>query len=583
MIMPIRRSSKWLRKVVPAAALALAAAAASAVPSDWPQWGRTPQHDGASPVLAQPLEAILADILYDPFVEQMKADVGGALLAHYAVPLADQTGVYMTFKSGTYSGFGFWDSIVWSVRRLRWADGGLETVWTFESDWKPEPLDLTNWEPVFLPVISGSDIYVPGLGGTVYRVSKETGVARARVNPFGSVDPARYVAGGLAALPDGSILYNVVGLATPDPRAEPTGAWLVRVRPDGTALRADWGTLTPGAPAAADLCQGSFAQDEKPWPPSPTAVPPSFPCGSQRPGINVVPAIAPDGTIYTVSRAHANSRYAYLVAVHPDLTPAWNASLRGILNDGCGVLLPLDNSDLGCRSNARPGVDPATNDRPAGRVSDAGTSSPVVLPDGAVLLGTSTSYNFARGHLFKFNPAGEALATYDFGWDITPAVFVHDGTYSIVIKDNQYYDLDGDAYYDVSSLDANLVPEWSYRASNTQSCARQPNGSIVCVDDHPDGFEWCVNQPAIDAAGTAYLNGEDGVLYAFDRAGAVVGQIFLDTALGAAYTPLSIGPDGVIYTQNNGRLFAIGKARAPRQDPEPAPAPPRGTRVIERP
>jgi hypothetical protein len=176
----------------------------------------------------------------------MKADSGGTLLAHYAVPLVDETGVYMVFKTGTYAGFGFWDSIVWTVRRLRWTDGALETVWTFESDWKPEPLDLTNWEPVFLPAISGSDIYVPGLGGTVFRVSKETGVAGARVNPFGSVDPARYVAGGLAAAADGSILYNVLGLATPDPRAEPTDAWLVRVRPDGTASRAAWATLTPG-------------------------------------------------------------------------------------------------------------------------------------------------------------------------------------------------------------------------------------------------------------------------------------------------------------------------------------------------
>jgi ABC-type enterochelin transport system substrate-binding protein len=33
---------------------------------------------------------------------------------------------------------------------------------------------------------------------------------------------------------------------------------------------------------------------------------------------------------------------------------------------------------------------------------------------------------------------------------------------------------------------------------------------------------------------------------------------FLNLALGAAYTPLSIGPDGRLYTQNNGHLFAVG-------------------------
>jgi hypothetical protein len=30
------------------------------------------------------------------------------------------------------------------------------------------------------------------------------------------------------------------------------------------------------------------------------------------------------------------------------------------------------------------------------------------------------------------------MAVFDFGWDSTPAVFSHDGTYSIVIKDNHY-------------------------------------------------------------------------------------------------------------------------------------------------
>jgi hypothetical protein len=35
--------------------------------------------------------------------------------------------------------------------------------------------------------------------------------------------------------------------------------------------------------------------------------------------------------------------------------------------------------------------------------------------------------------------------------------------------------------------------------------------------------------------------------------------MFLQLALGAAYTPLSIGQDGGIYTQNAGHLFVVGK------------------------
>jgi hypothetical protein len=35
-------------------------------------------------------------------------------------------------------------------------------------------------------------------------------------------------------------------------------------------------------------------------------------------------------------------------------------------------------------------------------------------------------------------------------------------------------------------------------------------------------------------------------------------NLFLNLALGAAYTPLSIGADGKIYTQNDGHLFVVG-------------------------
>ena len=33
---------------------------------------------------------------------------------------------------------------------------------------------------------------------------------------------------------------------------------------------------------------------------------------------------------------------------------------------------------------------------------------------------------------------------------------------------------------------------------------------------------------------------------------------FLKLAIGAAYTPLSIGADGRVYTQNDGHLFVLG-------------------------
>ena len=86
---------------------------------------------------------------------------------------------------------------------------------------------------------------------------------------------------------------------------------------------------------------------------------------------------------------------------------------------------------------------------------------------------------------------------------------------------------------------------------------------MTCVSDHPDGFEWCINQPAVDANGVAYANSEDGFLYAIGRGGVAVGRIFLNLAVGAAYTPLSLSSDGLIYAQNNGHLFVLGNPFRP--------------------
>jgi outer membrane protein assembly factor BamB len=567
-----------------AAALAGGLCASVALASDWSQWGRTAQHGGAVDVAGQPLEAIAASIVYDPFVDFLKQVRSGNLLVHYPVPLVDQDGfVYMSFKSGSYQ-FDYYDDfsqVTWSIRKLRLTQSGFQTVWEFESDWKPASITLAQWESVFQAAIAGDALYVPGAGGTMFRVSKATGAVLERLNPFPTVDPSCFTIGGPAVDAQGRAVYNVLQLdPNSDPRDGDPPSWLVRVTHGGVAEKIDYVALVPGAPPADGQCQTRFPRSQLPWPPSPDAVAPTARCGAQRAGVNVVPAVAPDGTIYTLSRAHSNSRYSYLVAVGPDLSPKWAASFRGILNDGCGVLLPID--DIYCRAGAHIGIDPGTNDRPAPGVVDAATSSPVVLPDGRVLVGGASDYNFGRGHLFEFDPLGNALSTYDFGWDITPAVFPHDGTYSILIKDNTYGSTDGELYYDVTSLDANLHPEWSFRGTRTESCTRQPSGEITCVDDHEYGFEWCVNQPAVDIHGNVYLNSEDGYLYAFDQQGHMLGEIFLDTALGASYTPISIGPDGTLYAQNNGVLFAVGRERPKRGRPHPPTDAGRAPRVLVR-
>lgn len=137
--------------------------------------------------------------------------------------------------------------------------------------------------------------------------------------------------------------------------------------------------------------------------------------------------------------------------------------LRDRLNDGCGAAtLPPNGQPGGCSGDAGLGVDPATNQLPAGRVIDASSFSPVVAPDGHSLRGL---------HALQL-----------CSW-------------------------------------ADLKPEWSYQNTNMQSCTRAGDGNVNCVSDHPNGFEWCINAPVVDANGT---------------------------------------PDGKIYAQNCGHLFVAG-------------------------
>ena len=56
-----------------------------------------------------------------------------------------------------------------------------------------------------------------------------------------------------------------------------------------------------------------------------------------------------------------------------------------------------------------------------------------------------------------------------------------------------------------------------------------------------------------------YANSEDGGLYAIAQGGVLRKSLFLQLALEAAYTPLALGPDGRIYTQNFGHLLVVGR------------------------
>ena len=484
----------------------------------WAQWGANPQHSGDVSVTAQQLVNKAADIVYDPFVDREKAETQGILgaadlLAHYQAPITDGNDVYLMKKMGTYKsctpvgswttgascGPNTWNMMGWCEARYSWTNGSLTQQWAFKSDWKPEPNGtyngapgysspgLQNWEPVFHPALANSFLYVPGAGGTVWKVDKNTGASVSHVNPFGGVGgfvaANAYVSGPLATDASGNIFYNVIQFDDPAKgnvwSIDVANAWLVEIAPDDSSRTVAYTSLVSAG--------GSN--------------------GSQRPGINVAPAIAPNGTIFTTSRAHMNASQSYVISVDPQtLSANW--------------AVPLSAG-----GNAA--------------IVDEGSSSPSVAPDGSVLYGVLNGTGFGKGHTVHFDSQGVFLNSYPWGWDETPAIWAHDGTYSVLMKDSDA----GATNFYITQLDANLNVEWQFLSSA--------------------GFEFCVNMVAIDSAGNVFANSEDGNLYEIGQGNSGIfstplAKIFLVRSLGAAYTPLSIGQDGKIYTQNDGHMIIVG-------------------------
>jgi hypothetical protein len=554
--------------------------------SGWPQWGQSPDHAGSVCVAGQAPAHILATVEVDPFGVDETAD-DGDLLVHYQVPLVVDDDVYVLQKGGSFTapcpnpdagaeaGCYSWDSQTWSESHFSWSGGKLKRQWSFASDWKPVPSEVASAEQLFQPAIAGGFIYVPGLGGSVHKVDRKSGKEAALLSPFGAtLDPDTYVSGPLVADAAGNVFYNVIKFDHAQPLFNDVTAWLVKIAADDTVKSVTYDSIVTNAPTGKN-CHGTFFSavpvPDLPWPPPNDAnnkpvLPPLVNCGKQRPGINVAPAVGKDGSVFTVSRAHFDSQDSFVLAVNADLTPKWTTSLRGILNDACGVNVPSDGDTMNNRYDCRPGttmgVDRQTNQKPAARVIDESSSSPVALPDGTVLYGAYTSYNDDRGHLIKLDPSGTPIGTYDFGWDYTPAVWQHDGTYSLVVKDNHYiYDSMGvpQGPYYLTQLDKDLNVEWHFQNLNTQSCHFGDGGAPECVIDHPHGFEWCINAPAIDSSGTIYAGGEDGVVYAIGQGGLLKGSLFIGMSLGASYTPLAIDRLGRLYTQNDGKMQVLGK------------------------
>ncbi len=224
--------------------LSLAATSASAAPPGvwWGNWGQNSQHQGFVGVAGQTGSHILANIVYDPFVdkEQNGPYAAGDLLVHYQTPLVDGNDVFMEFKTGQFSNIKNWQVQTWGERKYSWVNGQLVQQWEVTGDWKPVPFspdkDGPGWEPVYHGTLTSAALWVPGLGGTLIKIDRNSGAILARINPFGTIDPNTYATGPLTSDKNGNIYYNVMQLdgSAHDPwLADVAHSWLVTFQHSG--------------------------------------------------------------------------------------------------------------------------------------------------------------------------------------------------------------------------------------------------------------------------------------------------------------------------------------------------------------
>jgi hypothetical protein len=290
-----------------------------------------------------------------------------------------------------------------------------------------------------------------------------------------------------------------------------------------------------------------------------------------------VARIAPNGAGTWVAAA-ALTQNAQVTKAATNSAPALSTDQKTVYiavnnSDGTkGYLLALDAATLALKAKVLL-LDPQTN--LAASVSDDGTASPTVGPDGDVFFGvleTNYAQHNARGWLLHFDASlAQSRTPGSFGWDdtasIVPALMVpgYSGSskYLIMTKYNNYGRAgSGDSRNKVAVLDPNasqadfITPKVTVMKEVLTVLGVTPDAS------YPGGVvEWCINTAAVDPFTKSILvNSEDGYLYRWDLGTNSLSQkVKLTSGLGESYTPTAIGPDGTVYAINNAVLFAVGK------------------------
>ena len=490
-----------------------------APPVDGPAWsgfGRDAQHSAVGAIATQNLNRVAWSTPMD-LAPQYRSD--GSLLAHYGSPVITlHNTVIVPVKTRAADGFRF---------EARSGGNGV-LIWSADSDYA---LPAHNWVPSYnLTLTPGNRLYAPGSGGKLLlrdNPDSATGSVQAAVFYGTAVyaaapavfDASIFINTPITSDANGNVFFGFIATGT-NPAGLTSG--VARLGADGT------GTWKSATTLASDSSIVKVA-------------------------MNSAPAVSPDGaTLY--------------VAVNTAVVTA-PAVQRG-------YLLALDSTTLALKSKVAL-LDPGATAGTPARISDDGTASPTVGPDGEVFFGVLEavfgSHN-ARGWLLHFSAALTPNGVPGgFGWDDTASVvpasmvpsYAGTSTYLLMTKYNNYLGVGfGDGLNQVAVIDPNATQK---DPISTLPIMREVltilGPTFETGTSGPAVKEWCINTAAVDPLTKSILvNSEDGVLYRWDMATDTFTQrIRLTAGLGEAYTPTAIGADGAVYAVNKATLFSVGK------------------------
>ncbi|HSI55593.1 MAG TPA: hypothetical protein VK981_16585 [Ramlibacter sp.] len=476
----------------------------------WWGFGRDAQHSTLSAMAAQDLNRIAWS---SPVDLAPRYESNGSLLIHYGSPaISTRNTVVFGVKTGATSGF--------RLEGRAGGNGGL--IWSAETDYRLPP---HAWVPSYNVVLTPSgQVVAPAAGGRLLvRANADEAGATLQATTFYGTDT-------YAAAPDvfdANVCINTPLICDAQGNvffgfqvngANPAGlsSGIARVGADGT------GRWIAASMAAAD---------------------PSI----EKPATNCAPALSPDGlTLY--------------IAVN---TPRITGTPQ------TGYLLALDSATLAVKARVAP-RDPATGR--LARITDNGTASPAVAPDGRVFFGVLESTfgeHNGRGWMLQYDALlATTLLPGSFGWDVTPSIipasmvggYTGTSSYLIAVKYNNYEGVGtGDGRNRLAVLDPGASQPDAFSAQAVMREVLTILGPTVESVTTGGVYEWCINTMAADPATRSIMvNSEDGLLYRWDLASNSFSQrIRLTEGLGQAYTPTAIGADGAVYAISNARLFAV--------------------------